>query len=82
MNNKINDVPIDFDALKPYNFSDLHINKDFAIGVSHAAKITFEIANGEGSFGVSSGGQEIEILAIPVIDGNEIELLDDFLEIA
>lgn len=82
MHSLTNDVPTEFNSLKPYNFSDLHIHKDFAIGVSHAAKITFEIPGGEGNYGAQAGGQEFEVLAIPCLDGNEMETLEDFSEIA
>ena len=68
MNSQTNDIPHEFNEVKPYNFSSLVINNDFAIGVSHAAKITFEIPNSEGKYGIQAGGIEIEVLAVPCLD--------------
>ena len=66
--------------IRPYNFSSLHINTDYAIGVSHACKITFELCN-EGSYGAAHGAIEFDILAIPTLDGNNTSSLDRLQEI-
>lgn len=75
-------IPQEFEAIKPYDFSKLYIHKDFAIGVSNAAKIIFEFPNNEGNYGPLIGGLEFSILAIPTLDGNEINSLDRFMEVA
>lgn len=56
MHSQTNLIPREFTVIQPYNFSSIHINTDFAIGVSHAVKVTFELPNNEGNYG--AGGKE------------------------
>ena len=63
-------IPEEFQAIKPYDFKQLCMHKDFAISVSSAAKIIFQFPDNEGNFTSQKDSQEFEVLAIPTLDGN------------
>ena len=79
---QVNVIPEEFHALKPYNFSSVSIQQDFAIGLSHAVVVIFELPGKEnGNYGPANGGTEFEVLAIPNFDGGVMSTLDDMLVI-
>ena len=45
IHDKVNVVPEELTAINSYEFSQIKLKNDFAIGVSHAVKITFELPN-------------------------------------
>lgn len=73
---QINIIPEKFTEIQKYNFSTVNIRHDYAIGVSHAVKVTFEVTSSDGKYGVENGGQQFEILCIPNLDGNETDSMD------
>jgi len=82
MNSQINAVPQEFQELKPYNFSQVYINHDFALGISHAVRLTFELPNEAGEYGGDKEGTaEFSVLAIPTLDGQQTASVDSLTEI-
>ena len=47
----INSVPTVFKEVHKYNFSELKIMNDFAIGMGHSLKLTLEIPNEHREYG-------------------------------
>lgn len=81
MHPQTNIVPQLFEELKPYSFSSVQINKDFAFGVGHAVRITFELPNESDEYGPDKdGAKDFAMLAIPVFDNHHVKTLDDLGE--
>lgn len=67
-------TPEVLDEVSPYNFSKLMIETDFALGLGHAVKLTFQLPGEEKAqrFGEAKDvapPRELEMLAIPVFEG-------------
>ena len=76
-------VPQVFEELDRYNFSKLHIRNDFALGVSHSIKITFELQDSNKEYNTinhdGNNPNEFSVLAIPTYDGYSIKDVDDVI---
>jgi hypothetical protein len=47
----INQVPQVFQEVDKYNFGKIHLKNDFALGVGHCLKITFELPDANKEYG-------------------------------
>jgi hypothetical protein len=78
MHSTVHAVPQVFEELQTYNFSQLELQNDYAIGLSHAVKLTFGLPNEEGKYGAAEeGAVEFSILAIPCFDGEAVSSMED-----
>ena len=51
LNSVINPVPQVFREVDRYNFGKIHLNNDFALGVGHCLRITFELPDANKEYG-------------------------------
>ena len=71
------DVPQVFQDLFPYNFSQICIQSDFALGMGHTVAINFSVPSLKG---VDTPPETFQILGIPNYDGHCIQNVDDLTE--
>lgn len=63
-----------------YSFSQLKIHNDFAIGIGHALKVTFQIPNEQNDYDLKqTGAKEFFAICIPNYDHHLINSLDDII---
>ena len=67
---------------KPVGFSRIFIQNDFALGVGHGIKLTFELPNEDGDYGKDKEGTtQFDVLAIPTYDGSLVHSVDGLNEL-
>ena len=68
--------------MQSYNFSQVKIHSDFAIGIGHALKLTLQLPNESGEYDLKmTGSKEITAVCIPTYDEHLVKGLDDILDI-
>jgi hypothetical protein len=77
----INQVPQVFQEIDKYNFGKIYLKNDFAMGVGHCLKITFEVPDSNKEYGKTDqdgfNQNEFSCLAIPIYDGYAIKDVED-----